>query len=84
MLLAEATGDRPRREEASSWPTASSPTTTSSSRPARRTPTSATTSGRPSRPGLKSIEDALEIRRRVLLAFEEAEREPDRRAASAG
>ena len=28
-------------------------------------------------PGLKSIEDALEIRRRVLLAFERAEREPD-------
>ncbi|MEP6590282.1 MAG: NAD(P)/FAD-dependent oxidoreductase [Gemmatimonadota bacterium] len=28
-------------------------------------------------PGLKSIEDALEIRRRVLLAFEWAEREPD-------
>lgn len=28
-------------------------------------------------PGLKTIEDALEIRRRVLLAFEEAEREPD-------
>jgi NADH dehydrogenase len=28
-------------------------------------------------PGLKSIEDALEIRRRVLLAFEAAEREPD-------
>ena len=34
-------------------------------------------------PGLKSIEDALEIRRRVLLAFEEAEREqrPDVRQA---
>jgi NADH dehydrogenase len=30
-----------------------------------------------SAPGLKSIGDALEIRRRVLLAFEEAEREPD-------
>ncbi len=29
-------------------------------------------------PGLKSIEDALEIRRRVLLAFEQAERELDR------
>ena len=29
-------------------------------------------------PGLKSIEDALEIRRRVLLAYEAAEREPDR------
>lgn len=28
-------------------------------------------------PGLKSIEDALEIRRRVLLAFERAEQEPD-------
>jgi NADH dehydrogenase len=34
-------------------------------------------------PGLKTIEDALEIRRRVLLAFEAAEREtdPDRQAA---
>lgn len=28
-------------------------------------------------PGLKSVEDALEIRRRVLLAFERAERETD-------
>src|SRR5205823_3751870 len=28
-------------------------------------------------PGLKSIEDALEIRRRVFLAYETAEREPD-------
>jgi NADH:ubiquinone reductase (H+-translocating) len=28
-------------------------------------------------PGLKSIEDALQIRQRVLLAFEKAEREPD-------
>ncbi len=28
-------------------------------------------------PGLKTIEDAIEIRRRVLLAFESAEREPD-------
>ena len=29
-------------------------------------------------PGLKTLDDALEIRRRVLLAFEWAEREPDR------
>jgi NADH dehydrogenase len=29
-------------------------------------------------PGLKTLEDALEMRRRVLLAFELAEREPDR------
>jgi NADH dehydrogenase len=28
-------------------------------------------------PGLKTLEDALEIRRRTLLAFERAEREPD-------
>ena len=28
-------------------------------------------------PGLKSLEDALEIRRRILVAFEKAEREPD-------
>jgi len=28
-------------------------------------------------PGLKTLEDALEIRRRVLMAFERAEREPD-------
>ena len=32
---------------------------------------------RPLAPGLKSLEDALQIRRRVLLAFERAEREPD-------
>jgi NADH dehydrogenase len=32
---------------------------------------------RPLAPGLKDIEDALEIRRRLLLAFEAAEREPD-------
>lgn len=34
-------------------------------------------------PGLKSIEDALEIRRRFLLAFEEAEREADPEARKA-
>jgi NADH:quinone reductase (non-electrogenic) len=31
----------------------------------------------PNAPGLKTLEDALEIRRRILLAFEKAEREPD-------
>jgi NADH dehydrogenase len=31
----------------------------------------------PYAPGLKTLDDALEIRRRVLLAFERAEREPD-------
>ena len=38
---------------------------------------------RPVAPGLKTLEDALEIRRRVLLAFEHAEREndPAKRAA---
>ena len=37
----------------------------------------------PLAPGLKTLEEALAIRRRILVAFEEAEREPDhaRRAA---
>ena len=51
------------------------PTTTSSWAPARPIPTSATTTGRSNAPGLKTVEDATEIRRRVLLAFELAERE---------
>ncbi len=34
-------------------------------------------------PGLKTIDDALEIRRRVLLAFEEAEREEDEQSRRA-
>ena len=38
---------------------------------------------RPYAPGLKSLEDALEIRRRVLLAFERAERESDAARRSA-
>src|SRR5689334_9445173 len=31
----------------------------------------------PYAPGLKTLEDALAIRRRILVAFEQAEREPD-------
>jgi NADH:ubiquinone reductase (H+-translocating) len=31
----------------------------------------------PNAPGLKTLEDALNIRRRILTSFEEAEREPD-------
>jgi len=34
-------------------------------------------------PGLKTVEDALEIRRRVFIAFEEAHREPDPRRREA-
>jgi len=34
-------------------------------------------------PGLKSVEDAIEMRRRFLLAFEAAERQPDPRARKA-
>jgi NADH dehydrogenase len=33
-------------------------------------------------PGLKTLDDALEIRKRVLMAFEAAEREPDPAAAA--
>ena len=31
----------------------------------------------PFAPGLKTLDDAFEIRRRILLAFEAAEKEPD-------
>jgi NADH dehydrogenase len=37
----------------------------------------------PLAPALKTIEDATEMRRRILLAFEKAEREPDAEARSA-
>jgi NADH:ubiquinone reductase (H+-translocating) len=37
----------------------------------------------PLAPGLKTIEDATEIRSRILLAFEKAEREPDEEARRA-
>ncbi len=37
----------------------------------------------PVAPGLKTLEDALEIRRRVLTAYERAEREPDAGARAA-
>ena len=35
-------------------------------------------------PGLKTLEDAFEIRRRVLFAFESAEKEPDPENAKTG
>ena len=38
----------------------------------------------PIAPGLKSLEDALKIRHRFLIAFEEAEKAPPRRIASRG
>ena len=75
---------RSRDRGRSCWPTAArSRTTRSSSRPAPTTPISTTRSGRRIAPGLKTIEDATEIRRRILIAFEAAEREadPDRRRA---
>ena len=37
----------------------------------------------PLAPGLKTVEDALELRRRILVAFEAAERETDERAQAA-
>ena len=59
-----------------------SPTTTSSSRPARPTPYFGHDEWAPFAPGLKSIEDALEIRRRVLLAFEVGRARAGPRAAA--
>ena len=53
------------------------PTTRWCSPPARGTPISAMTNGSRSRPGLKTLEDATTLRRRILVAFERAERETD-------
>ena len=84
VLLGEAVGHRPRAPRGPPRRTAArSPTTRSivaTGRASHRTST--TTSGRRSRPGLKTLDDATEIRRRILIAFEAAEREhdPDRRA----
>ena len=40
------------------------------------------TTGRSMRPGLKTIDDATLLRRRILLAFEKAEIEDDPASAS--
>ena len=53
------------------------PTTILSSLPARATPYFGHDDWEPLAPGLKRIEDATEIRRRILLAFERAENETD-------
>ena len=73
----EANGARSRRPKAGRR--SRRVTTGSFSRSARGAATSGTTSGKASRPGSSRIEDALEIRRRVLLAFEQAERTEDER-----
>ncbi len=52
-------------------------------RRARGTRTSGTPSGSRYAPGLKSVDDAIELRRRWLLAFERADRTRDRRRARA-
>ena len=74
-------GARDRRASAgwyrSTGPGARYHTTISSSRLAHVTRTSAMMSGSTTRPGLKAIEDAAEIRRRFLLAFERAEKSED-------
>ena len=84
VVLAEVTGfDLERREVAPRPPggrrplAPARPTTRWSSRAARATRTSATTSGRRYAPELKSLAGALEIRSRILRAFEAAEVEDD-------
>jgi NADH:ubiquinone reductase (H+-translocating) len=53
-----------------------SPSTTWCLHPAQATPTSGTTWEKFA-PGLKTLSDALDIRERILMAYEKAEREPD-------
>ena len=76
VLLADVTEILP---DARPWSCArrhaASRTIFSSSPPARGTRTSATPDWEARAPGLKSIEDAIELRRRWLLAFERAERD---------
>ena len=78
-MLAEARGHRPRAGAPSCWRTASSPYDS------LIVATGATHSyfghdeWAEHAPGLKTLEDALLIRRRVLLAFERADRETDDR-----
>ena len=78
VLLGEVVGSRRAEPARSRWPTAAAlATTTCSSPPERGTRYFGHDDWEALAPGLKSLEDALEIRRRVLLAFERAEREPD-------
>ncbi len=82
VWLAEATAIDPARKCRAARRRRGRRTTTSSSPRAAARRTSATTSGRRTRQGLKTMEDALEMRRQVLIAFERAERERDRAGAA--
>ena len=78
VLLGEAVGIDPERREVAPVRRRPDPLRHADRRDrAPATRTSATTSGPPIAPGLKTIEDATEIRRRILIAFEAAEREHD-------
>ena len=81
VLLGEAVGIDVERREVSCPTAGRSPTTRSSSPPGARHSYFGRDDWAAHAPGLKSIDDALEIRRRILIAFEAAEREqnPDRR-----
>ena len=84
VILGEAVGLDPERARGPAWPTAArSRTTRSSSRRAPTTRTSTIRNGRRSRPASRRSRTRLEIRRRILIAFEAAEREadPERRRA---
>ena len=84
VLLADAQRGRRRRRRRSHCDFGADPVRLPDPGARRRpTPTSATTSGRPHAPGLKTLDDALAIRAQVLLAFERAERGDDRRRAAA-
>ena len=62
----------------SSWPTGVCSTTTTSSSPSgSRHAYFGHEEWEPYAPGLKTLEDAITIRRRILIAFERAERETD-------
>ena len=76
VLLGEATGIDPGRARRS-FRRGPPPYDTLIVATGARHATSATTSWAPFAPGLKTIDDATEMRRRILIAFEAAEREAD-------
>ena len=78
MLMAQVTGDRYRRESRAVPVRSRCLTIISCSRPASRIPISDMTNGRPSAPGLKSIEDAR-LHSRTLPARLRARRNHRRR-----
>ncbi len=83
VLLGEVTADRPRRAAGAAGGRGPSPTTILILAPGSSHSYFGKDEWAALAPGLKWVDDALEIRRRILLAYEQAEREKDLQARRA-